>query len=79
MVSVVDTQTTSPGGEELELKMSCNVFAAIAAFDAVEAGDVKAYRRAKRTALRLLPDPLDQLALGDSIIAAHKRAHGGVK
>ncbi len=58
--------------------MSDNVVAALAAFDSVRLGDKKSYRRALKLAQGTVRDPLKQLAMVDSILAARKRAYGEV-
>jgi hypothetical protein len=58
--------------------MSDVVVAALAAFEKVKLGDKKAYRAALAYTERTVKDPLVQLAMVDSILAARKRAYSEV-
>jgi hypothetical protein len=55
--------------------MSEAVLAALAAFDSVTTGDKKSYRRALAKAQRTVRDPIAQLSMVDSILAARGRAY----
>lgn len=53
-----------------------HIVQALALFDSVTHGNVRAYDAARRAAGRLVTNPLHQLALVDSILAARARAYG---
>lgn len=51
------------------------VMAALAAFENVQQGDKQGYRAALAKAQRTVRDPIKQLAMVDSILAARQRAY----